>query len=185
MNTFDGCCGSCIHMNTNEYVSHKDHCYCTYRRQYYNLTERKCSYYEYDRYKDYYELNHRWHIVSAVLGILNVSAAEAGIEKLHSFRTDVLEKDPRYESALRIYDVIGPFLAGRLAHEPDAPQICRQLIEKWLLPMEDMLALGGRETVYRKYAEMVNRMADRYAEALDGYCRQKGIPPCTMRMRAV
>ena len=62
MNTFDGCCGSCVHMNTNDYVGHKDHCYCTYRRQYYNLDERKCRYYEYDKYKDYYDLNHRWHV---------------------------------------------------------------------------------------------------------------------------
>ena len=43
MNTFDGCCGSCQHMNTNDYTRHKDHCYCTYRRQYYNLTENKFS----------------------------------------------------------------------------------------------------------------------------------------------
>ncbi len=37
--TYDGCCGSCMYMNTNDYVGHKDHCRCTYREQYYNLTE--------------------------------------------------------------------------------------------------------------------------------------------------
>ena len=58
--TYDGCCGSCIYMDTNNYTGHKDHCYCTYRRQYYNLTDRKCSYYRYDPNKDYDDLNRRW-----------------------------------------------------------------------------------------------------------------------------
>ena len=50
MNTFDGRCGSCVHMNTNDYVRTKDHCKCTYRGQYYDLNEPKCRYYEYDKY---------------------------------------------------------------------------------------------------------------------------------------
>ena len=32
--TYDGCCGSCMYMNTNDYAGHKDHCCCTYREQY-------------------------------------------------------------------------------------------------------------------------------------------------------
>ena len=60
MKTYDGCCGSCKHLNTSDYIKHKDHCRCTYRNQYYNLTEKKCVYYEHDPNKDYYDLNKRW-----------------------------------------------------------------------------------------------------------------------------
>lgn len=170
-----GCCGSCIYLDTDDYVRHKDHCRCTKRGQYYNLTEKNCQYYEFDRNKDYYDLNHRWHIVSAVLGILQTTAQTAGVEKLHRFRVDVLEKDGRYENALRVYDVLGPFLACQLAHDPDAVRCCHFLLERWFLPMEALAANGEYEAVFLRYAEMVSRLKLRYAAPLEAYCTLKQI----------
>lgn len=182
MNTFDGCCGSCIHMNTNDYVRTKDHCYCTRRRQYYDLKERKCAYYEYDRYKDYYDLNHRWHIVSAVLRILPELAGEPWAERLRAFRTDVLEKDARYEQALRVYDVAGPFLACRLTADPRAEDLCRTLARCWLKPVSDKIAKGEYDGAFRLYAGMVDVLLNLYPEQLAAYCRAKRVPAAALRM---
>ena len=182
--TYDGCCGSCIYMNTNEYVRHKDHCYCTYRRQYYNLTDQKCSYYEYDRNKDYYDLNKRWHIVSAVLSILNMTAEDAGIGKLARFRLDVLEKDERYENALRTYDVIGPFLACMLVHDPDAVPCSEALLRSRFRPIEEMIGKGETEAAFLRYAETVSALAERYHGPLAAYCARKRITGTPLLMKA-
>ena len=182
--TYDGCCGSCIHMNTNDYVNHKDHCYCTYRKQYYNLTEPKCMYYRYDPHKDYYDLNHRWHVVSAVLQILQASAESLGIQKLYDFRVDVLEKDARYENALRIYDVIGPFLANQLLHDQNAVLICTAVTETWLKPINGQIEAGYYEGAIRQYARMIDSMVKHYGAQFKAYCDLKKISAKMLSMVA-
>ena len=180
--TYDGCCGSCIYMNTNDYVRHKDHCYCTYRKQYYNLKEHKCVYYRYDPNKDYYDLNHRWHVVSAVLLILGQSAENLGIEALHRFRVDVLEKDPRYEAALRVYDVIGPFLANQLLHDPNAVLLSSALLENRLKAISRRVEAGEYDEAIREYAGMIDSMAEHYYSQIKAYCELKKIQISSLRM---
>ena len=184
MYTYDGCCGSCVHMNTNDYVNHKDHCYCTYRRQYYNLKDKKCSYYEYDRNKDYYDLNNRWHIVSAVLGILQKTAADEDIEKLACFRIDILEHDSRYNDILCAYDIIGPFLARQISLDTDRYEICQMLLKYWFYPINDMLENSKTDAALEKYIVMVNNLTRHYAQPLKVYCDLKRISFDAMRMIA-
>ena len=175
MNTFDGCCGSCIHMNTNDYVGHKDHCYCTYRRQYYNLTERKCSYYQYDRNKDYYDLNRRWHVVSAVSCILPETMYMPGFSLLADFRTAVLEKDSRFDRVLGMYDILGPFLAGKLYADPRRMEICRSLALRYFPELIRLIREGKNEQAFRRYASAVRDLAERYREDLDRYLAIKQV----------
>ncbi len=180
--TYDGCCGSCMYMNTNDYVGHKDHCRCTYREQYYNLTEKKCQYYRYDPNKDYYDLNHRWHVVAAVLNILHTDASAEGIPLLARFRVDELEQDPVFEDALRAYDVIGPFLARQLSTDPNAETAARLLLRERLQPIEKLIEDGQTGQALERYAEMIGEMAERYCERFAAYCRMKRVDPVSLRM---
>ena len=176
MNTFDGCCGSCVHLNTNDYVNHKDHCYCTYRRQYYNLTEKKCSYYQYDPNKDYYDLNRRWHIVSAILHIIPEASEIPGMDKLRDFRVNILEKDAQYDDALRTYDIVGPFLARQLVLAENRQLICSSLIKNWLINIIQLIVNQEYHMAFTKYADMVNDLAERYQDMLREYASIKLIP---------
>lgn len=182
MNTFDGCCGSCIYLNTNDYVNHKDHCYCTYRKQYYNLTEKKCSYYRYDPNKDYYDLNRRWHIVSAVIAILPKAMSIPGMATLQNFRIDVLEKDKAFSQALCIYDVIGPFLARELTIDEKSQDICSMLLENWLIDVAKLVSEKQYIEAFEKYCNMVNALSEYYKEQLSTYLKMKLLPQFNLKL---
>lgn len=162
MNTFDGCCGSCKHMNTNDYWHHKGNCYCTERRKYYNLTERKCSYYEYDPYKDYRDLNNRWYIVSAICKILGLSDNYECVSLLHNFRVNVLEKDTRYDDMLAEYDIVGPVIANLLKSDCESKELCKKLLQVYLIKVLELIKNGDNEEALNKYIDMVNLLRDIY-----------------------
>ena len=174
--TYDGCCGSCKYMNTNDYTGHKDHCYCTYRRQYYNLTERKCSYYVYDPNKDYYDLNHRWHIVSAIFAKLGLSDSYECINILENFRVNFLEKDDKYEDLLREYDIVGPAIAKLIVEDENSLAICKEICSKCLVIVLDLIKEGKYEEALNKYLEMVNILKNYYQEELKEYLETKKKP---------
>ncbi len=156
MNTFDGRCGSCVHMNTNDYVRTKDHCKCTMRGQYYDLNEPKCRYYEYDRYKDYYDLNHRWYIVTAIFTKLGLKDDYECISLLHNFRNNVLSKDSRYDSMLAEYDIVGPKIANLLLNDEESVDLCKRLVQVFLTRVLDKIKAGENEEALNLYIEMVN-----------------------------
>ena len=169
--TYDGCCGSCIYMNTNDYTGHKDHCYCTYRKQYYNLTESKCRYYKYDPNKDYYDLNHRWHIVSVVFNKLQLKDSYECIALLHNFRTNFLEKDSRYDSFLEEYDKLGPIIAKCIDEDEDSQIICQRIVQSCLSFMLDFIRNGKNQEALYKYLEMFDTLKEIYSEQIDEYIR--------------
>ena len=162
MYTYDGCCGSCVHMNTNDYTGHKDHCYCTYRRQYYNLTESKCSYYKYDPNKDYYDLNHRWYIVSVICEVLGLSDDYECVSLLHNFRINVLEKDSRYNDILAEYDIIGPIIANLLKSDCESKALCQRLLQLYLTKVLNLIKNGNNVEALKEYLDMVNLLKDIY-----------------------
>ncbi len=174
--TYDGCCGSCIYMNTNDYVGHKDHCYCTYRRQYYNLTESKCRYYEYDRNKDYYDLNHRWHIVSAIFKKLGLYDLEYDcIKILNDFRINVLEKNEKYDNILREYDFVGPMLANCIINDSESLLICKKVCSTSLLKILDLIKEEKYDDALTEYISLVNILKDYYQDKLTEYLNEKMI----------
>ena len=156
MNTFDGCCGSCENMNTNDYVRTKDHCYCTLRRQYYDLREPKCRYYKYDRYKDYYDLNHRWYVVTAIFNKLGLNDNYECTNLLHNFRNNVLAKDSRYDDILSEYDIVGPILAYRLMEDNESVELCKKLLQVYLTRVFDYVKEEQYDEALEIYIEMVN-----------------------------
>lgn len=174
--TYDGCCGSCQYLNTNNYTGHKDHCYCTCRRQYYNLTEPKCSSYKYDPNKNYYELNRRWYIVSAIFDKLGLSTDYECISLLHRFRMNVLDKDERYTSTLAEYDIIGPKIADLLSNDTDSAVLCKRLLQVFLVQVLDRIREGNMDKALSLYIEMVNFLKTIYEVDLkerEGYQEDK------------
>ena len=174
--TYDGCCGSCEYMNTNDYVGHKDHCYCTYRRQYYNLTESKCRYYRYDSHKDYYDLNHRWHIVSAIfkkLGIIDLEYECINI--LENFRVNVLEKDEKYADVLREYDFIGPVLADFIVHDENSIDICKKICSTTLVNVLELIKQEKYDEALNNYINLVKLLKEYYKDKIDEYLEDKKI----------
>lgn len=175
MDTYDGCCGSCVNMNTNDYVGHKDNCYCTERRQYYNLHERKCRYYEYDKYKDYYDLNHRWHVVSAIMKKLNLTDDYDCISILHNFRKDVLEKDDKYTPMLIKYDIIGPVIAKCILDDQDSLELCEKLAREFLVDIIFMIKEKKYDLAVSKYNDMLNLLSSIYQEDISTYSEKKKV----------
>ncbi len=173
MNTFDGCCGSCIHMNTNEYTGHKSHCYCTYRGQYYNLDEKKCRYYEYDRYKDYYDLNRRWHIVSTIFKKLDLKDSYECIALLHNFRKDYVEKDEKYNALLEEYDKLAPVIARCIDLDVDSKELCQKIAQYCLLDMLNYIKEGKKEEAVVKYVQMFNLLKEIYSVQINEYVIKK------------
>ena len=174
--TYDGCCGSCMYMNTNDYTGHKDHCYCTYRRQYYNLTESKCRYYEYDSHKDYYDLNHRWHIVSAIFKKLGLSDIGYDcINVLENFRVNVLENDEKYADMLREYDLVGPAIADFLMNDESFLEICKKICSTTLINVIDLIKQGKNDDALNEYINLVNLLKEYYKDNLDEYFEKKQI----------
>lgn len=162
MNTFDGCCGSCEHMNTNDYSGSKHICYCTYRGHYYSLDEPKCGYYRYDSRKDYYDLNHRWYIVGAILRKLGLSDNYECISTLHNFRINVLENDARYNDMLAEYDIVGPKIANLLEKDDYSKELCRKLIQVYLVNVLDFIREEKNNEALNLYIEMVNLLKTIY-----------------------
>lgn len=162
MNTFDGRCGSCVNMNTNDYVRTKNNCYCTYRRQYYDLNERKCDNYKYDPYKDYRDLNRRWYIVSAIFEKLGLNEDYECISLLGNFRENVLEKDPKYIDTLAEYDIVGPKIAEELMNDPDSVEFSKKLIQVFLGYVLDKIKEGKNDEALSLYLKMVNFLKSIY-----------------------
>ncbi len=156
MNTFDGRCGSCVSMNTNDYVRTKDHCKCTYRGQYYDLNEPKCCYYKYDENKDYYDLNHRWYVVTAIFDKLGLKDDYECISLLHNFRNNVLSKDSRYDDVLAEYDIVGPKIAEMLSKDEESDELCKKLVQVFLCRVLDYIKVGKNDEALGLYIEMIN-----------------------------
>ena len=156
MRTFDGCCGSCVDMNTNDYVRTKDHCKCTRRGQYYDLNEPACRYYKYDPYKDYYDLNHRWYVVTAIFNKLGLNDDYECISTLHNFRNNILSKDARYDSILAEYDIVGPKIAKLLEEDSESEIICKRLLQTYLVRVLDLIRDKKYDDALNLYIEMVS-----------------------------
>ena len=139
MDTYGGCCGSCVHLNVNDYVRTKDNCKCTLRGGYHDLHERACSKHEYDRYRDYYDLNRRWYIVSAICKKLGLSDNYECVSLLHNFRVNTLEKDERYNKVLAEYDIVGPSIAEMLLKDDDSKELCERLLQVYLVKVLDLI----------------------------------------------
>ena len=146
------------------------------------MTERKCSYYQYDRNKDYYDLNRRWHIVSAVLSIMPEAERIPCMDLLRDFRVNVLEKGAMFEKALRIYDVVGPFLARELVCDTKRDEICELLLKNWLVDVAQMIQQGEYIDAFEKYAEMVNTLSGYYGKKLTEYMTLKQMPVAQARI---
>jgi len=156
MDTYDGCCGSCKWLNTNDYCGTKDRCKCTLRGGYHDLHESKCYKHEYDPYKDYYDLNHRWYIVTAIFNKLGLSDDYECISLLHNFRKNVLSKDSRYDAMLAEYDIVGPKIAKLLKEDSESVEICQKLLQVYLVRVLDYIRDKKYDDALNLYIEMVN-----------------------------
>ena len=162
METYDGCCGSCVHLNPNDYVRTKDNCKCTLRGGYHDLHERACYKYDYAKYRDYYELNRRWYIVSAICKKLGLSDDYECVSLLHNFRINVLEKDARYDEILREYDIVGPFLAQMIETDDESKELCERLLQVYLVKVLDLIKENKNDEALNRYIEMVNLLRTIY-----------------------
>lgn len=167
---FDGRCGSCIYMNTNDYIKGRNSkCRCTYRNQYYELTEKECSHHKYDRGKNYDELARRckycrWYVVSAIFEKLGLSDDYESIALLHGFREEYLEKNEKYKKFLGMYDLEGPKMAEFIKEDEDSLELCRNIIQNVLVHVLDCIKNGDNEKAMDYYIQMLSILKLRYEE---------------------
>ena len=63
---------------------------------------------------------------------------------------------------LKEYDIVGPVLADNLRKDPNAKQICKNLIKVYLLPVLDLINNNEYDNAVDKYLEMVNLLKSMY-----------------------
>ena len=167
---FDGRCGSCKGLNTDDYIPGRDtNCKCNWRGGYHELTEKKCYKHEYDPGKDYDDLEKRakycrWHIVTAIFRKLGLKDDYECIALLHGFREDYLEKNDKYRKFLNAYDIEGPKLAELILKDKDSEELCRNIVQNVLVHILDCIRKGDNEKAFEYYIQMLSILKQRYEE---------------------
>ena len=167
---FDGRCGSCVYMNTNDWVGGRNtKCKCTKRNWYYELTEKECDYHKTDHGKNYEELARRcrycrWYVVSAIFDKLGLSDDYESIALLHSFREEYLEKNEKYKKFLGMYDLEGPKMAQFIMEDEESEELCRNIVQNVLVHVLDCIKNGDNEKAMDYYIQMLSILKLRYEE---------------------
>ena len=167
MNTYSDCCGSCEYLDINDYVYTKDHCKCTKRGFYRDLSDEKCYAHKPARKRDYRELARRWYIVTAIFDELDLTDKYECITKLLDFRIKFVEKDPRYSNVLKDYDIVGPKLANLISSDEDSSLLCRRLCQTFLTRVFGFIDDNKNEEALDLYIEMVNYLKIMYETKLN------------------
>lgn len=167
--TYEYQCGSCSYLNINDYCGSKDRCKCERRGGYHALSEGKC--YAYDGplpdgtrsdERDYRSLYYRWYIVTTIFNKLNLSDNFDCVYLLQSFRINFLENNLKYLKLLEKYDKVGVILSKCLSEDKDVHDICKKLLQLYLVHVFDYIKLEKYDDALRIYIRMLDLLCDIY-----------------------
>ena len=105
--------------------------------------------------------SHGCFITTVTCGILEKDDKNEVMQKLRSFRDNILQKDKKYETVLKMYDVIGPLVACNVNHDKDRDKKATELYSK-LEKFTEMIDEGKYDEVANEYIGMTLRLIIQY-----------------------
>ncbi len=101
-------------------------------------------------------------ITTIVCNILGMEDNVSYLETLRNFRNNILQKDARYKDILATYDVVGPEISCKLAHDKNRLQICKNLFDLGILNVCKFLENGEQDKAIELYTDMTNLLIQGY-----------------------
>ena len=159
--------GHCVSRGTYEYPDSKR---CTdYKKQ---GTEREM----------YIPTRTGWYITTIVCDILELPDDCGLLETLRNFRSNILQKEPKYKKVLYEYDVVGPQIAKCLMEdyiEKEDKEMANGLLNCFIIPTVDRIKEGRNTEAVKIYTQLTEVLIDTYGiervkEVPDDYDYTKG-----------
>ena len=153
-------CGSCAYSTVSTTALK---CYCNKRRATYRLDERKCSYYQSDRSKDYdfWRDIYTYYILTAISDILNIDKNNELYQEFMTLIQLVRSDETTMKEAIA-YDTFGPMLADNLYQDPNRVEICKNLLTSYLTKAFIAIKENRLEDAINTYVDMVKFLFVRY-----------------------
>lgn len=154
-------CGSCAYSTVSTTALK---CYCNKRRATYRLDERKCSYYQSDRSKDYdfWRDIYTYYILTAISDILNIDKNNELYQEFMTLIQLVRSDETTMKEAIA-YDTFGPMLADNLYQDPNRVEICKNLLTSYLTKAFIAIKENRLEDAINTYVDMVKFLLVKYS----------------------
>ena len=167
---YDNQCGSCVYFESNG----DSKGYCSYIRSYYYPGDKICTHYS--------KGNSGCYITTIVCDILELSDDCGLLETLRDFRSNVLQKEPKYKKVLYEYDVVGPQIAKCLMEdyiEKEDKEMANGLLNCFIIPTVERIKEGRNTEAVKIYTQLTETLIDTYGiervkEVPDDYDYTKG-----------
>ena len=159
---YENQCGSCVYFESNG----DSKGYCSYIRSYYYPGDKTCVHYS--------KGNSGCYITTIVCDILELPDDCGLLETLRNFRSNVLQKEPKYKKVLYEYDVVGPQIAKCLMEdyiEKEDKEMANGLLNCFILPTVDRIKEGRNTEAVKIYTQLTEVLIDTY-----GIERVKEVP---------
>lgn len=168
MEKYENQCGSCYWLrdmnndNTMFCGSSNEKGHCIYLKNCYYPDDKICSYYK----EKSYNPGGGCYITTIVCDILGYDDKSPVLETLRSFRTNIMQQDPKYAPILHEYDTVGPQIANCLRQEE--PGLVSMIFEKYIGPTAKLINDNKHNEAVNKYKEMTKSLEDYYGIRYDG-----------------
>lgn len=102
------------------------------------------------------------YITTIVCDTLGMDDKVSYLETLREFRNNVLQKNDKYKDILATYDVVGPFISCRLAHDSNNKQIATNLFNLGIKNVCDLIESNKIDEAVSLYSDMTNLLIQGY-----------------------
>lgn len=102
------------------------------------------------------------YLTTIVCDTLGMDDHVSYLEALRSFRDNVLQKNPNYKEILALYDVVGPAISCKLAHDSYKEQIATNLFNLGIKPICKLLSDNKQEEAIEFYKDMTDLLRRGY-----------------------
>ena len=148
------CCADCAKMNLNDENKWGEF-WCGERGRYYPGSDSTCSYFVERGGGGCY-------LTTIVVHCLGYDDYCQYLQKLRSFRDEVMKKDQKYEGLLQEYNQVGPFLVRRIEADEEKREVAEYLFRSYIKPVCGLLDEGRHDEAVELYKTMVIKLEGKY-----------------------
>lgn len=162
--THENQCGSCARMEVN---NNSFHWYCTKHKMSFEIKSSKCSSYEKDNSRDYdfWRDIYTYHVSTAICQILDFDINSNLFQSIKTLR-DEMAKYEKYNGLLKLYDIVGPYIADRLHNDQNNKYICTCLVNKYFPKIVILINENNLIEAIKEYSTLIEKLY-RYYQNID------------------
>lgn len=102
------------------------------------------------------------YLTTIMCQLLGYSDDNYYLNKLRFFRDNVMKKDSNYIPLLLVYDVIGPMISSKLAHDEYGHEIAQVYFDKYITKSVHAIECEKYQEAINIYTAMTDALAERY-----------------------